>query len=308
MCWYNRTSYFSSKRILYFYIDNKHVNYNQLSNKFSNHFICNYIFSNSKGFLEKILFDLGKKEQNFKGIVNKIMLEALHGFKFIKSYKIENKFVQNLNKILKEFIQVKHKSTAFRSLPRIWIEPLIIFLLILLGIIFIYTKSTLSEYVIFISIFMISMIKVMPSLISFIKVVNTFHNYQASIDLISDQINQEGELDQFRFEEDKVLVKNFNTINFKEIYFAYDEQKHIIKDLSLSIKNKNEIIGICGPSGSGKTTLIDIFIGLLLPQKGDIFLDSQKLRLKKLNFELFGYVPQNTFLFDDTTKKYFNYF
>ena len=148
------------------------------------------------------------------------------------------------------------------------------------------------------------MIKVMPSLISFIKVVNTFHNYQASIDLISDQINQEGELDQFRFEEDKVLVKNFNTINFKEIYFAYDEQKkHIIKDLSLSIKNKNEIIGICGPSGSGKTTLIDIFIGLLLPQKGDIFLDSQKLRLKKLNFELFGYVPQNTFLFDDTIKK-----
>ena len=115
---------------------------------------------------------------------------------------------------------------------------------------------------------MISMIKVMPSLISFIKVVNTFHNYQASIDLISDQINQEGELDQFRFEEDKVLVKNFNTINFKEIYFAYDEQKkHIIKDLSLSIKNKNEIIGICGPSGSGKTPLIDIFIGLLLPQK-----------------------------------------
>ena len=257
-----------------------------------------------KVFLKKILFDLGKKEQNFKGIVNKIMLEALHGFKFIKSYKIENKFVQNLNKILKEFIQVKHKSTAFRSLPRIWIEPLIIFLLILLGIIFIYTKSTLSEYVIFISIFMISMIKVMPSLISFIKVVNTFHNYQASIDLISDQINQEGELDQFRFEEDKVLVKNFNTINFKEIYFAYDEQKkHIIKDLSLSIKNKNEIIGICGPSGSGKTTLIDIFIGLLLPQKGDIFLDSQKLRLKKLNFELFGYVPQNTFLFDDTIKK-----
>ena len=257
-----------------------------------------------KVFLKKILFDLGKKEQNFKGIVNKIMLEALHGFKFIKSYKIENKFVQNLKKILKEFIQVKHKSTAFRSLPRIWIEPLIIFLLILLGIIFIYTKSTLSEYVIFISIFMISMIKVMPSLISFIKVVNTFHNYQASIDLISDQINQEGELDQFRFEEDKVLVKNFNTINFKEIYFAYDEQKkHIIKDLSLSIKNKNEIIGICGPSGSGKTTLIDIFIGLLLPQKGDIFLDSQKLRLKKLNFELFGYVPQNTFLFDDTIKK-----
>ena len=49
---------------------------------------------------------------------------------------------------------------------------------------------------------MISMIKVMRS-ISFIKVVNTFHNYQALIDLISDQINQEGELDQFRFEEIK---------------------------------------------------------------------------------------------------------
>ena len=252
-----------------------------------------------KIFLKKILHNLGKKEQNFKGVVNKTMLEALQGFKFIKSYKIENLFVLNLIKTLNEFIKVKHKSNALRSLPRIWIELFIILVLIFLAILFQYFQNSLTDYAIFISIFMISMMKVMPSLISFIRVVNTFHNYQASIQLISNELNYD-----IQPHETKInLDKDFECLKFKNLHFRYENQnKDIIKDLSLEIKSKNQIIGICGPSGSGKTTLIDLLIGLLIPKQGNIYADNKRLEFKDQNFQLFGYVPQNTFLFDDSIK------
>ena len=36
---------------------------------------------------------------------------------------------------------------------------------------------------------------------------------------------------------------------------------HILKDISLSIKEENSIIGIFGPNGAGKTTLISVLTG-----------------------------------------------
>ena len=36
---------------------------------------------------------------------------------------------------------------------------------------------------------------------------------------------------------------------------------HILKDINLSIKEENSIIGIFGPNGAGKTTLISVLTG-----------------------------------------------
>ena len=53
----------------------------------------------------------------------------------------------------------------------------------------------------------------------------------------------------------------------------------MINNLNLEIK-KNQIIGIAGTSGSGKTTLIDIIMGLLRPDKGNLIIDGKKNKRK----------------------------
>ena len=58
-------------------------------------------------------------------------------------------------------------------------------------------------------------------------------------------------------------------------------------------------MAIYGPTGSGKTTLLDILIGILKPDSGQIFVDDKKI--SDLH-RIFGYVPQSTFIFDDTIK------
>ena len=66
---------------------------------------------------------------------------------------------------------------------------------------------------------------------------------------------------------------------------------------------KGEIIGVHGASGSGKSTLIDIIIGLLEPQEGQVLVDNNDIKKNKKDwFEKIGYVPQAVYLNDDTIK------
>ncbi|RPI80113.1 MAG: energy-coupling factor transporter ATPase [Desulfobacteraceae bacterium] len=62
-------------------------------------------------------------------------------------------------------------------------------------------------------------------------------------------------------------------IKIKNLTYHYDlNQTPVIAELSLEIKT-NEYVALVGPNGSGKTTLIRHLNGLLLPNKGDIWID-----------------------------------
>ena len=77
----------------------------------------------------------------------------------------------------------------------------------------------------------------------------------------------------------------------------------MFKNLNIDfIKNKTTVI--VGPSGSGKSTLIDIILKFRTPDKGGIYLDNTNInKIKSNDFRsLFGYVPQDPFLFNETIK------
>ena len=70
-----------------------------------------------------------------------------------------------------------------------------------------------------------------------------------------------------------------NEIEIKNINFRYDLNSNSgfnIKNFNLKIK-KGDIVAFVGPSGSGKTTIINILMGLLKPQSGQILVDKKIL-------------------------------
>src|SRR5690606_40758042 len=62
----------------------------------------------------------------------------------------------------------------------------------------------------------------------------------------------------------------------------------------------NAAVGFVGATGSGKTTLIDVILGLLKPEKGEIVVDGVVINESNLKAwqESIGYVPQHIFLTD----------
>lgn len=53
-------------------------------------------------------------------------------------------------------------------------------------------------------------------------------------------------------------------------------KRTVVSDVSINVK-QGEIVGLLGPNGAGKTTTFYMFVGLIKPNAGDIYMDDEKL-------------------------------
>ena len=96
-----------------------------------------------------------------------------------------------------------------------------------------------------------------------------------------------------------------NLIQITNVNKSFDTSKKlkVLNKISYNFK-KGKIYSLMGPSGSGKSTLIDIILGLLHPQSGELRLGNTVIN--KDNAYLLqskvGYVPQAIFLSDNTIR------
>ena len=69
-------------------------------------------------------------------------------------------------------------------------------------------------------------------------------------------------------------------------------------------KKRRVGVAIIGESGLGKSTLVELMCGFLEPTKGALFIDDKNLKRYSNQWKnLIGYVPQETFILNDTLKK-----
>ena len=101
----------------------------------------------------------------------------------------------------------------------------------------------------------------------------------------------------------KKNVLSVKNLHFKGIDFKYDvDQKLALSNLNIEIEAGSKV-GIIGKSGSGKSTFIDISLGLLEPDKGEILVDGVNIQQNIIGWQSqIGYVPQDVYLLDDTIK------
>ncbi|NVD38316.1 ABC transporter ATP-binding protein/permease [Ensifer sp. HO-A22] len=90
-------------------------------------------------------------------------------------------------------------------------------------------------------------------------------------------------------------------IAFKDVHFAYDPKRPILKGISFEVP-AGKTVAVVGPSGAGKSTLSRLLYRFYDVQQGTITIDGQDVRdvTQKSLRAVIGMVPQDTVLFNDT--------
>lgn len=97
--------------------------------------------------------------------------------------------------------------------------------------------------------------------------------------------------------------EKFTVLDLRNVSFSYPgATRKALCGISLEIR-PGESIGLVGSSGSGKTTLVDVLLGLLEPQDGEILYNGVPLResLGQWRNQI-AYLPQQVFLVDNTLR------
>jgi ATP-binding cassette, subfamily B, bacterial MsbA len=98
--------------------------------------------------------------------------------------------------------------------------------------------------------------------------------------------------------------ESWSQIEYRNITFAYEAEKPLLKNFSLTIK-KGTSVAFVGESGSGKSTLANLLMRFYDPDHGEILIDKIDIRNFSLN-ELrnkMALVSQDVFLFSDSIEK-----
>ena len=90
-------------------------------------------------------------------------------------------------------------------------------------------------------------------------------------------------------------------IEFKNVWFAYEDENWILKDVSFKI-NARETVAFVGATGSGKTTILSLIVRNYEAQKGEILIDGinvKDIKLTSLRSKV-GQMLQDVFMFTGT--------
>lgn len=124
----------------------------------------------------------------------------------------------------------------------------------------------------------------------------------AGLDRTEELMNMTPESDE---ENRTIMLKDIKgDIAFRDVSFAYEEDKEVLHNISFEAKS-GDVIALVGSSGSGKSTIAGLAATFLNPESGMISIDGNDI--SKVNLNSFrknlGVVLQDEFLFEGTIRQ-----
>ncbi len=251
--------------------------------------------------ISKILKKIFNRSKEYRTVLNTFLAESIYGIKLIKIFNRQKEKQEECEENTKNYRNSsKNIGVLYGLLPGLidLIENIGISLIVLfcankwLGV-------NLEVGVIY--LFITYLRKVFEPIDRIIENVEIVQDATSSIDKIYEILEHEEYLEDY---DSGIEIKDVKgKIEFKNVWFAYEDENWILKDVSLTI-NPGESIALVGKTGSGKTTITNLINRFYKIQKGEILLDGvniNDINLKSLRKNI-GTILQDPFIFAKSLK------
>ncbi len=258
--------------------------------------------------LKPKLNTIGRRNQETQSRIAKWRLQAIYGLKDVKVLNRQDFFIRNYYEQGRIGADIDRDYTVLNSLPRLMIETVFMAVVMLYVLIYILRGGNATLLLPQLTAFAVAAMRIMPSANRINTYITTIAYNQFSLDFVYENLTESMKTDKAMRAERAAIagpaLHMEKEINLKDITFAYpDSDVKIFNGANMVVK-KGQSVGIMGPSGAGKSTIVDILLGLLHVQSGEILCDGSNIFS---NYESWlaqiGYIPQSIYLVDESIRE-----
>jgi ABC-type multidrug transport system fused ATPase/permease subunit len=255
-------------------------------------------------YISKKLKATTKAIQNQMSNMTVTIGNIVGGMSIIKMYQLASGMRENFkkdNQAVSRLSLKNSKITAFLTSYNFFISMLNILVFLLLGTIMV--KQGLTTYGNILAIMSLQT-ALDANFREFGQYYPMFYNSLAGTERIYDFLNIEEE--PLRREAEHINQAEY--IQFKEVNFGYKQDKLVLKDFNLCVK-EGETLAIIGESGSGKSSVAKLLLGFYKINSGGISIGGKNLSDMTLSEmrDMIAYVPQEATLFNTTIMENIRY-
>jgi len=233
----------------------------------------------------------------------KVTQETFGGIKDVKVRGIEHLMVERFNKPSFDTAHQEIRIDIIKQIPGFFMQAfvfggIVAIMLYLRGV-----HGSMLGALPIVATFAFAGYRLMPALQSIYKQLTSLRSMGPALDLlIEDLHNLDPIVDHTALNEVERMAPSREGIRLEGVYFRYPgAETCALKDLHIEIP-PNKQVALVGATGSGKSTTVDLILGLLQPEKGQITVDGTPINASNVRSwqRAIGYVPQDIFLSDDT--------
>lgn len=264
--------------------------------------------------IKPVLKKEGRLRQKNVAIMLKWLLQSINGIKEIKVTQKEQFFQKHYVQSGELLIRADRKNALLGQVPRLMIEMVSIGSVLTWLAVMIYRGQEIETLITSLSAFIMAAVKLMPSANRIVSALNAVAYQEPALDKMLANLETMERENVFRKKQlfEKVpshekakttAVSLKREVCLQNISYVYpNSEQRVLEDADMVIP-VGKSVGIVGVSGAGKTTAVDIMLGLLTPQKGQVLADGVDVRQNYSEWlSHIGYIPQSIFMLDDSIR------
>ena len=254
---------------------------------------------------QKRMRKYGRLAQEYRKEMIKTARQAFGGIKDARVTNREAFFINKYKHVAYESSQLQRYKTFLGQIPKPVVETLAVAGIMSIAVVMHLQGRPIANIIPVIALFGVAIVRLLPTVQSMTKLLTDLRYNIYSVNPIYDDLtalkkySEEFKTDRRR----KVKTTLTDTISIRNLHYHYpNSEEQALNGVSLDIP-KGKAIAFVGPSGAGKTTIVDVLLGLLEPQKGEVLVDGKNIFDSISAWQRnIGYIPQFIYLSDDTLR------